>query len=302
MFHVSPWSRKPELAVSVNLPLLKKKLDALYQTYGNAYLSTDPLMFLHRYDDPADIEVVGLVCSSLAYGQVKIIQRTIQRVLDLMGGRPARYVRRFDVRSRASDFSGVSHRFNRGPDIVLLLHYMRQMLELKGSIGGFFQAGHEPDASNIGGSLSNFVEHVLALDCRPIYPDGILPADAGVRFFFPSPSGKSACKRLNLYLRWMVRRGDGLDFGLWDFVSPSQLVIPLDTHVARICALMGLTGRKSAGWSMAVEITENLKKLDPSDPVKYDFAICRLGILDKCPKARSAQKCADCVIRGLCVR
>lgn len=285
----------------MNLPRLKKKLDVLYRTYDNAYLSTDPLMFLHRYDDPADIEIVGLVCASLAYGHVKMIQRNVRRVLDVMGERPAKYVRRFDPRSCASDFSGVSHRFNRGEDIVLLLYYMRQMLELKGSIGGFFRAGYEPDVLNLGASLSSFVERTLALDCTPVSPDGVLPGDAGVRFFFPSPSGKSACKRLNLYLRWMVRRNDGLDFGLWDFVSPSQLVIPLDTHVARICALIGLTGRKSAGWSMAVEVTENLKRLDPSDPVKYDFAICRLGILDKCPTVRSAQKCADCIIRGLCV-
>ncbi len=286
----------------MNLPLLKRKLDDLYQTYDNAYLSTDPLMFLHRYDDPADIEIVGLVCSSLAYGNVKMIQRSIRRVLDLMGERPAGYVRRFDARSRASDFSSISHRFNRGLDIVLLLHYVRQMLEMKGSIGEFFRAGYEPDAPNIGTALSSFVKRVLALDCRPVFPGGVLPRYAGVRFFFPSPSSKSACKRLNLYLRWMVRRDDGLDLGLWDFVSPSHLVIPLDTHVARICSLIGLTDRKSPGWAMAVEITENLKRLDPSDPVRYDFAICRLGILDKCPKVRSAQKCADCVIRGLCVK
>ncbi|UCD57313.1 MAG: TIGR02757 family protein [Candidatus Hydrogenedentota bacterium] len=286
----------------MDLVLLKKRLDALCQNYDRTYLPSDPLMFLHRYDDPADIEVVGLVSSSLAYGQVKVIQRNIPRVLDLMGRHPARYVRNFDARGSASRFSGISHRFNRGPDLVLLLHFMKQMLHTKGSIGEFFRVGYEPDALNIKDSLSSFVERVLALDCTPVYSDGILPKDAGVRFLFPSPLGKSACKRLNLYLRWMVRRGDGLDFGLWDFASPSQLVIPLDTHVARICSLIGLAKRKSSGWPMAIEITENLKKLDGIDPVRYDFAICRLGILDKCPRVPSPRKCGECEIRKLCTR
>jgi endonuclease III len=100
----------------------------------------------------------------------------------------------------------------------------------------------------------------------------------------------------------MARRDDGLDFGLWDFVSPSQLVIPLDTHVTRISGLIGLTRRKTPSWSMAVEITENLKELDPFDPVKYDFALCRLGILEKCPRARRAGTCGKCEIRDLCIR
>ena len=282
--------------------MLKKELDALYFSYGKEYLSTDPLVFLHRYPNPDDIEIVGLICASLAYGHVKMIKRSIQRVLDLLGKRPARYVRRFDARADASKFSDFSHRFNRGRDIVLLLYYMKQMIEDEGSIGGFFQKGYRADDFTVEGALADFVDRTLALDCTPVYPDGILPGDARVRFFFPSPSRGSACKRLNLYLRWMIRHGDGLDFGLWNFASPSQLVIPLDTHVARICRLIGLAKRKSPGWSMAVEITENLKRLDPHDPVKYDFAICRLGILDKCPRNPAAEKCVECEIRKLCSR
>ncbi len=280
--------------------VLKRHLDSLYQTYDRKYLSTDPLMFPHRYSEPADIEVVGLVSASLAYGHVKMIQRNVERVLNAMGNHPARYVRRFDATARSRDFAGFSHRFNRGHDIVLLLYFMKQMMQRNGSLGGFFQAEYEPDAPTIEGSLRSFVEGVLALDCAPVYPGGVLPDDAGVRFFFPSPAGRSACKRLNLYLRWMVRRGDGLDFGLWDFISPAQLVIPLDTHVARICRLIGLTKRNTPGWAMAVEITGNLKKLDPADPVKYDFAISRLGILEKCRKAKSADRCVECEIRAVC--
>ncbi len=286
----------------MNAALLRKELDALYRNYDRTYLSSDPLMFLHDYSEPEDIEIVGLICASLAYGRVAMIQRSIRHVLDIMGGHPARYVRRFDARKAASDFADFSHRFNRGDDIVLLLHYMRQMLEREGSVGGFFRLGCDAGAADIGAPLASFTERALALDCSPVYRSGRLPPKAGVRYFFPSPVGGSACKRLNLYLRWMVRNNDGLDFGLWDFVRPSQLVIPLDTHVARICRLIGLTKRKSAGWSMAVEVTESLKKLDPDDPVKYDFAICRLGILEKCPATPLPHKCSACEIKSLCER
>lgn len=286
----------------MNERLLKNKLNKLYRSYDGAYLATDPLMFLHDYPDPSDIEVVGLICASLAYGRVAMIQRNIRRILDRMGKHPARYVRRFDAEKGLADFAGFSHRFNRGEDIVLLLDYMRQMMERADSIGGFFRAGYDPAAANVGGALASFVERTLALDCAPVYPEGVLPKKTGVRYFFPSPTGGSACKRLNLYLRWMVRENDGLDFGLWDFARPSQLVIPLDTHVARICRLIGLTKRKSPGWPMALEITENLRKLDPDDPIKYDFALCRLGILDKCPATPLPHKCAACEIKGICER
>ncbi len=286
----------------MNKRLLKNKLNKLYRSYDRAYLESDPLMFPHEYSDPADIEVVGLLCASLAYGRVAMIQRSLRRILDRMGEHPAGYVRRFDAKKGLSDFADFAHRFNRGEDIAVLLHYMRQMLKQEGSIGGFFRVGYDPAAADVGGALASFVERALALDCAPVYPGGALPKQAGVRYFFPSPTGGSACKRLNLYLRWMVRRDDGLDFGLWDFARPSQLIIPLDTHIARISRLIGLTKRKSPGWSMALEITENLRKLDPDDPIKYDFALCRLGILDKCPATPLPHKCAACEIRGICER
>ncbi|RJP24254.1 MAG: TIGR02757 family protein [Candidatus Abyssobacteria bacterium SURF_5] len=282
----------------MKLPLLKKKLDGLQSTYNKEYLSSDPIWFVHRYRDPVDREVVGLICSSLAYGNVKMIQRNLERLLAILGTRPARYVRGFSPIDRSS-FSGFTHRFNTADDIVLLLWYIQQMLEIGGSIGGFFNAGCR-NGQDIRQSLSHFVERVLTLDCSPVHPDGILPDGAGVRFFFPSPAGGSACKRLNLYLRWMVRRDDGIDFGLWQFISPANLIIPLDTHVARICRLIGLTRRTCAGWPMAAEITENLKRLDPHDPVKYDFAISRLGILAECPKNPVAEKCFTCKIKSVC--
>ena len=130
--------------------------------------------------------------------------------------------------------------------------------------------------------------------------NGRLGPGSPVRLFFSSPADGSACKRLNLFLRWMVRRSGGLDFGLWSDVSPRRLVIPLDTHVARIARYVGLTTRTTPDWKMALDVTHSLRRFDPGDPVKYDFAICRLGILDYCPRKRDIVKCEGCSLRPVC--
>jgi uncharacterized protein (TIGR02757 family) len=174
------------------------------------------------------------------------------------------------------------------------------MIEESGSIGDFFLKGYSSGQRNVKEALSAFSRSVLSLDSSAVYGGKTLAPKAGVRFFFPDPADGSPCKRLNLYLRWMVR-SDRLDFGQWDGVDPAKLVIPLDTHIARISKNIGLTRRASPDWKMAEEITEALKALDPADPVKYDFALCRLGILDKCPKIADAAKCESCLIKQICV-
>ena len=105
---------------------------------------------------------------------------------------------------------------------------------------------------------------------------------------------------MNLFLRWMVRPDDGVDLGVWRHVSPSQLIIPLDTHVSRIASYLGLTQRRTVDWRMAQEVTRRLRQIDPDDPVKYDFALCRLGILDACPRRRDPIKCAGCDLLSVC--
>ncbi len=279
---------------------LKERLDGLYRTFDLAFLATDPLEFVHRYDRAGDREIVGLVSSSLAYGRVDTIKKSIAKVMEAAGPSPAEFTRGFDpVRGRKL-FKGFKHRFNDGDDIACLFWFARQMLEESGSIGGFFMKGYTDEARNVKEALAAFSRSVLSLDSKAVYGGKSLAPKAGVRFFFPNPSDGSPCKRLNLYLRWMVRR-DKLDFGQWAGVDPARLVIPLDTHIARISRNIGLTSRANADWKMAEEITEALKALDPKDPVKYDFALCRLGILDRCPKNRDAAKCESCLIREICV-
>lgn len=292
---------KTNIPVSSGKKLLKDRLERLYRTYDRGFLSTDPLEFVHRYAGPLDREIVGLIASSLAYGRVGGIKRSIERVLAVMGESPSRFTMRFNPKTAGGLFSGFKHRFNTGADITCLIYYARQMIEENGSIGGFFMKGYSPSDGNVKKALEKFSANALALDSFPVYGGKGLPAAAGVRFFFPTPAGGSACKRLNLYLRWMVRRDDGLDFGLWVGVAPSMLVIPLDTHIARISRNIGLSSRKTPDWKMAEEITESLKGLDPKDPVKYDFSLSRLGIMERCPHKVDRVKCEDCLIRRICI-
>ncbi|MBI1913112.1 MAG: TIGR02757 family protein [Deltaproteobacteria bacterium] len=280
---------------------LKEYLERLYRTFDLEFLSTDPLEFVHKYSSSKDREIVGLIASSLAYGRVDTIKKSIEKVLSVVGASPYKFAVNFSPERDKGVFDGFVHRFNRGPDIACLIYFIKQMIEEKGSIGKFFLKGYSQDHRNIKDALSKFSGNVLALDSAPIYGREKLPEKAGVRFFFPSPVDGSPCKRLNLYLRWMVRRGDKLDFGIWKEVSPSKLVIPLDTHIARISRNIGLTARANPDWKMAEEITESLKALDPNDPVKYDFSLCRLGILDQCPKEPDPEKCESCLIKKICI-
>ncbi len=284
--------------------LLKERLDDLYATFDIRYLSPDPLEIVHRYQRPEDREVVGFLASSLAYGQVDQILVSVDRALALMeagGQSPAEFVRHFDPTRDAERFRSFYHRFSRGEDLACLLFWMRQAVEEAGTLGGFFLRGYRPEEPDIGNSLSRFVRRLLSLDRGPFYPRGLPGPGQGVRYFLPAPEDGSACKRLNLYLRWMVRRGDALDFGQWKEVSTAHLVIPLDAHVSRIARYVGLTDRLTPSWRTALEVTERLRRFDPHDPVKYDFSLCRLGILRLCPKRRHPAKCRTCPLLDVCL-
>ena len=145
-------------------------------------------------------------------------------------------------------------------------------------------------------ALDAFSTRALATDLRPAY--GRMPKRPGVCYFFPRPSAGSACKRLNLFMRWMVRT-DQIDLGVWTNVRPSRLIVPLDTHVIRVGRCLRLTRYISPGWKMAAEITASLRAIDPADPVRYDFSLCHLGMMNACG-FRRAQKDSQCPLRGVC--
>jgi uncharacterized protein (TIGR02757 family) len=279
--------------------LLKNVLDKLYATRSPLHLANDPLSFCHRYQDPADQEVAGLIAAAFAYGQVRIIIASLEKVFAAVGPSPRRFVEQFEPDQGRRLFAGFKHRFNDGRDLCALLWAIRTMLEEADSIGDFFLAGLEPGAPDITVALTEFTSAVLALDYAPVFGTATIPDDSYFPFFFPSPASGSACKRLCMYLRWMVRPADGIDLGLWRQISPAQLIIPVDAHIQRLGRYLGFTSRRQADWKMAVEITAALRRLDPHDPVKYDFSLCHLGISEGCD-GKDLSRCLTCAISDIC--
>jgi uncharacterized protein (TIGR02757 family) len=278
---------------------LRENLEQLYRQRSPSYLANDPLSFCHRYHNPADQEVAALLAAVFAYGSVKVIKGSLSRVFSIMDDAPASFVDRFTPGKHRQLCEGFKHRFNDAGDLLALFWALRKMREQQGSIEAFFSRFHHPQADTVEQGLSGFSTAVLALDYRPVFGRRGLPVDGSFRFLFPSPEGGSACKRLCMFLRWVVRPADGIDLGLWQTVRPSQLVIPVDRHIERISRLLGLTARRTPDWRMALEITTALRSLAPDDPVRYDFSLCHLGISEGCT-GQPGQYCCSCPVNRFC--
>jgi uncharacterized protein (TIGR02757 family) len=265
---------------------LRLRLEELYRQYDHRFVTPDPLEFVRAQETDADREVVGLLASALAFGAVGQIKRSIAVVLDALGPRPAEAVARLDAREAATRLRGFRHRWVDGRDVACLLFLTRQMRASHGTVEAFFAEGLSPGHADVGPALASFSARALALGHGGLYRGRGIPRDAGVRYFFPSPETGSACKRLNLFLRWMSRR-DGVDLGVWRRPDPAQLVLPLDAHTFAIARRIRLTRYRSPGWAMALDVTRRLRQLDPADPVKYDFAFHRMGLLKRNDELRS---------------
>jgi uncharacterized protein (TIGR02757 family) len=275
---------------------LGQSLDRLYADYNREDSASDPIQLVRPFADPADREIAGFCAAALAFGRVQSVINSIQTLFDIMGPRPAHYVRTFKPDARHPELRQMVHRWTRGDDLAALLWILRQMLERSGSIEGFFLEGDRAEAADVGDALDSFSTRALKLDIRRAY--GRVPKRPGVCYFFPRPSAGSACKRLNLFLRWMVRK-DEVDLGVWARIPASRLVVPLDTHLIRLGRCLRLTSYVSPGWRMAADITASLRALDPADPVRFDFSICHVGMMNACGFGRK-QGDSQCPLRGLC--
>lgn len=280
---------------------LAELLAALSAKRAAGHLDNDPLSFCHRYDDPRDQEVAAVIASSFAYGSVTIILRTLETIFTRLGASPRQFVEQFEPQAGLRMFSSFKHRFNDGRDLCALLWAIRQMLEEAGTVQAFFLRGYSETDPDVETSLNNYSATVLAFDYSVLFGTETIPAHSYFPFLFPAPASGSACKRLCMMLRWLVRGPDGIDLGLWDGVSPAQLLIPVDTHICRISRYLGLTSRKSADWRMAREITAGLRAIDPADPVKFDFALAHLGISDGC-NGKDETVCRTCLISRICTQ
>jgi len=252
--------------------LLKQFLDKLVKKYEiTDFINSDPVQFPHRFSIKIDQEVSGLISSCLAYGKREKIIEDVEIIHKLMNYKPAEFAKNFDLKKDLKYFANFRHRYTEGKDVAMLIHLIGRVLLVYEGLENAFLSGYSDMDSNIKPALISFVNILKSY----------IPEDeeniSGINYLLPSPEKGSACKRLNLFLKWMVRPGP-VDLNIWKQISASKLIIPLDTHVARLSRKLNLVSRKADDWKTAEEITENLKKFDSADPVKYDFAIFGLGI------------------------
>jgi len=275
---------------------LKEVLEKLYAKYNRSeFIPPDPLQFLYKYSSPADKEVVGFLSAALAYGRVEQIEKSLTNLFGRMGPSPYAFVRGFGEAEREK-LSSFKHRFTSGRDICDLLQVLQDVFEDRGCLENYFLLGYSDTDRNIIPALSKFSKSLLAMYAKR--QGGQI--SRGLKYLLADPSTGSACKRLNLFLRWMVRK-DEVDPGLWSSIDKAKLIVPVDVHISRICRIVGFHSRKTASLSAALEITEGFARIEPADPAKYDFALSRIGILDNCTGQHRAG-CEFCELFEYCLR
>lgn len=246
---------------------LKSYLDSIYNIYRHKHSSKDPVWTLHDFHDEKDIEIAGLIISSYSYGRVENINDFVNRFLKKVGLNFYEFTVNFSQQKDKKLLKDLYYRFNSSEDLVLLIKNISSAVKEYGSLKNAFTASYNSQHSSIIPALTEFSEILNK------YQNG----STSYGYLIPSPKKRSACKRLNLFLRWMVRK-DEIDLGIWSEVTASKLLIPVDTHVYRVSRYLGLADRITPDIKFAEELTGSLKKFDREDPVKYDFALCHVSI------------------------
>ena len=247
---------------------LKELLENLYLKYKNKNSSKDPVWILHRFSDEKDIEIAGLITSCYAYGQVDQINIFILKFLKNINFKVHEFTSNYSEHKDKKYLNNLYYRFNTEEDMSLLLLNIKSILDEFKSLKGLFADFYQDTHVNILPSLKIFASELNKVERK----------NTNYKYLIPLTENNSACKRLNLYLRWMVRK-DEIDTGIWkDKIDKSKLIMPVDTHIYRVSQKLKLIKRKSCDMKFAVELTERLKSFDVADPVKYDFALCHFGI------------------------
>ena len=251
---------------------LKDFLDFKVEEYNKpGFIENDPIVIPHQYNKKQDIEITGFWASMLAWGQRKTIINKCNELFQLMDNAPYDFI----INHKDSDlkrFEDFKHRTFNTTDALYFIEFLKNHYAQYESLEEAFIIGLNDESEHVGAGLAYFREYFFAL---PFAPER-------TKKHIATPARNSACKRMNMFLRWMVRKDDkGVDFGLWNKIKPSQLVCPCDLHVDRVARKLGLITRKQTDWKTAIELTNQLKELDPQDPVKYDFVLFGLGIEEK---------------------
>jgi uncharacterized protein (TIGR02757 family) len=271
----------------------------------DARRAADPVGIVHRFRDTSDREIVALLAACIAFGNVTTIRAKLDDALARLGPHPARTAD--DAADTLRRMRGWKHRVFRGEDVARLMIGARALQRESGSLGARFAAelARARDRTVLQGEKEKRRDLVLAIDawCAAIREAGGLKSDPrrrGPSHLLPG-AGPSAKKRLLLFLRWMIRPADGVDLGLWSaLVDPSILVVPVDTHIHKLSRNLGFTRRRDVSWTTAEEITAALARYDAADPVKYDFSLCHLGMLQRCPSRKDPIRCEGCGVMPVC--
>ena len=269
---------------------LRKILEGLYQKYNTPeYINSDPVMFVHRYRSREDMEIAAFIASSLAYGRVAQVKKSVDNLLSRMGKSPRDFIESFS-RKEADKLSGFKHRFNTGEDFALLFSGFKELIAQFASLENAFNHCIEQDDRNVIPALTKFT-HLLRERAGK-------KKSRGFSYLIADPESKSPCKRLNMFLRWTVRK-DGVDPGPWEKIGAERLIIPLDTHLIRLCRILCLHKSNNPTLKTAREVTEQFALICPEDPVKYDFALSRIGIVENC-NGSGCTYCGTCELKSYC--
>jgi uncharacterized protein (TIGR02757 family) len=256
-----------------NLNRLKTNLEKIYRSYNKkSLIPPDPLQFVYQYKNPLDKELIALIASALAYGRVQHIQNSLTTLFTALGPHAHDFVTDF-TKAERKKLKNFKHRFNTGQDISDLLIILKTIYRNNSTLQDFFCSKYNPADPTIIPALSTFTKEILKMHKKILRR----PPSRSFTYLLPDPANNSPCKRLNMFLRWMVRT-DNIDTGLWNSIKPAALIIPMDTHLARISKFLKFHNKKNISLKTAVKVTEAFAKLNPEDPVKYDFALCRLGM------------------------
>ncbi len=280
------------MAPIFNIHALNTQLNDLIAEFDSVERRAhDPVDLVWNYTDAEDQEVVALITSCLAYGRVELLKRAVADVLDKLGPHPAEFLRQVDTQSLPDVFEGFTYRMSKGADVADLLAGVAAQLHVYGSLEKAYLAS---SADSHLGRASDLVRSIRAGRIRQ-------PVERGLRYLLPDPRDGSTCKRLHLFFRWVSRGPDTIDLGIWSHLSPADLIMPLDTHTSRLCRYIGLTERNTVDGKMADQVTASLRLLDANDPLRFDFALCHLGISRRCIHRRSDDHCPGCPIEEICM-
>jgi len=278
--------------MDVDIRQTRTLLEKLYAKYNHRVcVPPDPLQFVYRYTERRDMEIAAFLASALAYGRVRQIERSLTQLFDRMDHAPYHFTSHFDNSARAK-LRSFKHRFTTGDDVSDLLALFRRVFDDCGTLEAFFALGYHHEDASVVPALSRFCDSLCRMHGKQ--------APTGLNYLLANPNRGSTSKRLNLFLRWLVRR-DEVDLGLWESIDQARLVVPMDVHMGRLCRILGLHDDKTISLSTALNVTRALARMNPEDPVKYDFGLSRIGILEDCT-GRSGPACKLCELRRLCAQ